>query len=319
MEQRRSLALKVGAFVLAGTVVAFVVLVVLGLQRHWFTPKITFRAGFSDVAGLREGAPVRLAGRDVGLVTGIEFSDDPDPARAVVVAFKVPRQHAGRIRADSVASIGSQGLLGDKLLDLTLGDPAAPPAGDGAWLTGLPPQTLEGTLGRADDAIGEATRALAAARRVVERVEQGPGTLHALLYEDDLHRDAARAVAHADRLVRAVDPKEVHRVVGNLERASAKVAEAADSTAVVAETVKKGRGTLGGLVMDPTLYEETKRIMANIRRNRVLSALARYVISRDEPVDIMDASPATVEIVPRRAPKPAPAIRRVKGTEPARH
>ena len=312
MEERRALAVKVGAFVVVATLLMFLVVVLLGSERLWFAEKVTIRAAFPDVSGLKEGATVRLAGRDVGIVQDIRFSDDPDPARAVIVTFRVPKTHARRIRADSTARIASQGLLGDKLLDLSLGSKEQPEVEDGAFLTGIPPVGLDQTIRAANSAIAEAEKTLAAARRIVEHVEEGPGTLHALLYEDDLHDAATRAVRRADRLIGAVSPEDVQRVVGNLDRATTAVADTADAIdrvalrrasrdiAEITNHVKQGRGTLGGLLMDPSLYEETKRVVVNIRRNRVMRALTRFVISKDEPAEIMDAQPDDVKVVPRK-------------------
>ena len=311
MEQRRSLALKVGIFVVAAAVLAFLVVVIIGKERLWFADKITLRAAFPDVAGLQEGATVRLAGRDVGIVTDITFSDDPDPGRAVIVAFRLPARHARRIHTDSRARIGSLGLLGDKLLEVDLGSTSAPPIQHGAFLQGEPVQDLDQTLRAVDRVVEEARGMVAAGRRVVEQVERGPGSLHAVLYEDDLHAAALGVVERADRLVSSVPPGEIRRVVGNVARASDAVAATAESVdrealrrasqdvAAITADVRKGRGTLGGLLMDPTLYEETKRILADVRRNRVLKALARYLISREEPAREMDGSPVDVKVVPR--------------------
>jgi phospholipid/cholesterol/gamma-HCH transport system substrate-binding protein len=315
VEQPRAVALKVGAFVLVSTLLAFFVVVILGTERLWFAEKVTLKAAFPDVSGLKEGATVRLAGRDIGIVQGIQFSDDPDPARAVIVSFRVPAKHARRIKADSLARISSQGLLGDKLIDITLGSAHHPVAEDGAFLTGVPPQSLDQTIRAANGAIAEAEKTLAAARRIVEHVETGPGTLHALVYQDDLHESAKRAVRRADRLIAAVSPEEIQRVVGNVGRATDAVADAAGAidrdalrrasrdVAEIVSHVKQGRGTLGGLLMDPTLYEETKRVVTNIRRNRVMRALTRYVISKEEPGEVMDARPDDVKVVPRTLPR----------------
>ena len=57
--------------------------------------------------------------------------------------------------------------------------------------------------------------------------------------------------------------------------------------------------------MDPVLYEETKRILVNIRRNRILKTAARWVISKNDAEDVMDASPAAVTVKPRAGPVPA--------------
>jgi hypothetical protein len=96
-----------------------------------------------------------------------------------------------------------------------------------------------------------------------------------------------------------------------------RVRQVTEDVAGIVADVRAGRGTLGGLLVDPTLYEETKRILVNIRRNRVLKALARVVVSDEGDVEVMDAGPVLVR--PRHAPEPpAPSLRARSRPTPAR-
>ncbi|MFH0901293.1 MAG: hypothetical protein V2A73_11755, partial [Pseudomonadota bacterium] len=70
--------------------------------------------------------------------------------------------------------------------------------------------------------------------------------------------------------------KRLAEVSGSIDPAALDQA-AADLAAVLA-TVRSGKGSLGGLIMDPTLYEELKLFVSKVRRNRILRALARYSI-----------------------------------------
>lgn len=356
METTRRLALRVGALVVAGVVTSFVIILMLGRERMWFKEKVTYHAGFPDVAGLQVGAIVRLGGRDVGLVTDIDYGDPLDPPRALVVTFRMRAEYAERVRADTKATIATQGLLGDKLLSLNIGSPTAEPVPPGGWIPGEPPadtsqliaeatataKHAHNIMARLDEysagleeqgALEDASAALAGVRRIVERVEHGPGTAHSVIFDDALSRTAlatlrsgeaaarnlAAAGARASRILgvirldtptedllvdSALAAKRLAALAGSVDPAALRRASE-DLAAVVAE-VRAGRGTLGGLIMDPTLYEETKRVLVNIRRNRVLRALSRYLISRSSEEAVMDAAPDAVKIRPRKAPAPPP-------------
>ena len=120
-----SLQLRIGAFVLAALLVFLAIIYLLGAQARYFERKDTLLAEFTEVGGLIEGAAVRLAGVQIGRVTDVVLPGEP--GGKVRVTLTIARRFMGRIRRDSEARIVTQGLLGDKLVEITLGSPAAPP------------------------------------------------------------------------------------------------------------------------------------------------------------------------------------------------
>jgi phospholipid/cholesterol/gamma-HCH transport system substrate-binding protein len=335
MDVPRRLAVRVGVFAAASAAIGFVIILLIGSQGMLLSSKRRYHVSFPDVAGLREGAVVRLGGRDVGDVSEIHFGPLGDPERKLVVTVRVRESFADRVRLDSTARISSQGLLGDKLIELTLGSPAVPQVEDDGWLVGEPagdPSRLiasataatehaRNILMRFDEAtrdldarqtLEEVERTLRAVRHVAERIETGPGTAHELIFNEELAGSAKRAVRSVDRA--AVQGEKLiasaRRSADRLAEVTAavdpsKVKKVTDDVAHIVGEVRAGRGTLGGLIIDPTLYEETKRILVNIRRNRVLKAVARLVISDEMPQELMDGNPPVVR--PRHAPEVLPS------------
>src|SRR5882724_2768424 len=114
--------LRVGAFVLAGLIVTGIVVFLIGDEKRLFESKVTFHTSFSDVQGLKTGAPVRLGGIDIGNVFRIAHSDDPSDTR-LYVDMHVVKREAVRVREDTVARVSSKGLLGDKMRELSVGKP----------------------------------------------------------------------------------------------------------------------------------------------------------------------------------------------------
>ena len=123
--------LRVGAFVLAGLVVAGIVVFMIGDEKRFFDAKIIYQTSFSDVQGLKTGAPVRLGGIDIGAVSRIRHGDDAADNR-IYVDLKIAKHEAVRVHQDSVAHIENKGLLGDKMIQVTPGSansPLVPPEG----------------------------------------------------------------------------------------------------------------------------------------------------------------------------------------------
>ena len=120
MERDRSLEIKVGLFVGMGLVLGLATLLLLGSEQNLFERNYPIQASFQDISGMRTGAAVRLAGMDVGLVTQINFSRDLGDKR-VELLMRVAERYRERIRKDTIASIKTQGVLGDKYISLSLG------------------------------------------------------------------------------------------------------------------------------------------------------------------------------------------------------
>src|SRR5919202_934237 len=110
MPRTRSLAwaeLKIGIVAVAALALAAMIIIAVGGQGGFFFQQYELYTKFPDVKGLKTGAVVRVAGVEVGKVTGIEFS-----GAEVQVVLKVNDKMKQRITTDSRASIGSLSLLG---------------------------------------------------------------------------------------------------------------------------------------------------------------------------------------------------------------
>lgn len=339
---------------------AMLVLVIglLGRASGIFASRVTLHTSFSDINGLVVGAVVRLAGVDIGTVDAIRFDGDPRN-KAVHVALRVQRRYLDRIRADSVARLASKGLLGDLIVNVSLGSPEAPPlrngdrlrSAEGADLAEMARSLKEALAGVQKLAAGlderlrlvltpqaaqDLGRAVHATANLLEKVEKGDGLLHALIYRADMTRDAAgllasgragadRLAAAAGRLDRALlslerGPGALHEllygekgrrlldellaavgeiddVVGEVRRGRGllhaavydedagqlvkDLAETARLLRGLAQETQQGKGTIGGLLKDPTVYEDLKMALGRVTRNRLLRAVLRYVIKED--------------------------------------
>lgn len=154
-------------------------------------------------------------------------------------------------------------------------------------------------------------------RSITEQVKTGPGIAHAVLYDGELSSNAAGAVAELERDLRAVregngiaraiiyGDDKTQQIMSNVNAMSG------DLRSIVAG-IKAGKGTLGGLLVDPSIYEDLKSAIGNVERNEVLRALVRYSIKADEskPKALPSSTLASPEWTPARA-------RRVSGAHPS--
>jgi phospholipid/cholesterol/gamma-HCH transport system substrate-binding protein len=359
--------LKVGIFVLVGLLLTTLGVFVIGGEEHFWQSKVTYGASFHDVAGLKPGSPVQLGGVDVGTVSSVKHSHDASDTR-IHVKLSIVRTEAVRLREGTVATIENKGLLGDKMLTLTVPDPAAPelpangelkseepldlskyvekidrisetaqkvlnnieaasrPFADARFsedakgvvsslnqiLTGvvksdsaahrllLDPhegERVDRLLADLDVASAQFSGAMADVHEVTTQVKTGPGLAHAVVYDGEVSKSAAgalselhedlRAIRQGNGLARAIiygDDGGQH-VMKNLDAMS-------DDLRQIVARVREGKGTLGGLLVDPSVYEDIKSAVGNVERNEVLRALVRYSLKADEERPRAQAAPA---------------------------
>jgi phospholipid/cholesterol/gamma-HCH transport system substrate-binding protein len=346
--------LKVGLFVIMGLALTMVAVFLIGSTSQLWVAKAGYRTAFHDVAGLKSGAPVRMGGIDIGQVTGVDVGPDPKDTR-VFVSMSIDKKDAARIKIDTVARVSNKGLLGDRMIELTVGNPEAAAQDPNQLIASEEPsdmfsaanrlaaetqQTIKSLQplaqalgdpkfssdikGSAEDihalldavAHGDGTmHHLFFDRRTADRLDQllttsnetgtrvnavladfqdigdhlrqGPGIAHALVYDGEISKDTAgtlselhqdlEAIRKGNGLAHAIlygDDSTQH-VMSNLNAIS-------DDMRTIVANVKAGRGTIGALLVDPTVYEDIKSAVGNVERNEVLRALVRYSIKADE-------------------------------------
>ncbi len=125
------------------------------------------------------------------------------------------------------------------------------------------------------------------ARDVAEHLKSGPGLAHALVYDGEISQNAAGAVAEVHKDLEAIrtgnglahsiiyGDDDTQHVMGNVNAMS-------DDLRSLVHDVRQGKGTLGALLVDPSVYEDIRALVGNVERNEVLRALVRYSIKADE-------------------------------------
>src|SRR6478609_2000676 len=366
---------KVGAFTIAGLLIVGLVVFMIGEERKLFESKLRYNASFQDVQGLRRGSPVRMGGVDIGSVTEVAYGEVAEDKR-IHVKMDIVRGEARRIRQDSLAVIEGKGLLGDKMITITVGNQKVPqipvggevPSKDGDDVTQLmsklgtitgqvekvvnnlekttnsladdklqgdlkgsvesingilksvdsgdgyvgklikspeESQRLSRVMQNLENATAQLNKTTASINAILARVEQGPGLAHEVLYGDESSKAVAQFGGAADELrltlkglregngiARSIiyGDEGSQQMVANLNQMSG------DLKQIVAD-MKSGKGTLGALLVDPSVYEDLKVVLGNVERNKALRALVRYSIRRDGAapgVEVRDPAPTVV-------------------------
>ncbi len=301
MNEKRETAVKfrVGVFVLVALAAFLGAVYALGARAKLFEARYTIHADFTEVGGLVEGATVRLAGVQIGRVSAVNLP--PQPGGKVRVDLTIARRFSDRIRKNSVARIETQGLLGDRIVEITVGRReraagrpwrSAGLARSGRLRAGHRRRRRDGeerrrarrracarrrTRCNKSKMIEDAAATVNKLGRVVDQVEHGRGWAHTLLYEEPIAlRRLNELIATTQALLERVEKGQgaAGVLVSPESTASAKRFVAAmDRISAMVEQPEREPGLLPGLLFDPkykAVLDDLKVVTHNLRlRSRI--------------------------------------------------
>jgi phospholipid/cholesterol/gamma-HCH transport system substrate-binding protein len=292
--------LRVGLFVLVALIIlAMGIFYVTGQSGFW-VPKYRVRAYLPEAKELQDGAPVSLDGLNVGNVESINLTPHPsDKQHNITIVMRITQRYRDQIRTDSTARLVTQGLLGNRYVDITRGVTGTeiPPGGVvpsgqvhemsdvvergydvvqnlGVLSTQINDMVAEvrrgqGTIGKfvTDPSIYNHLNGSAAkVDAMLTSIQEGNGSVGKLVATDELYNRVNSAVSKVDDVVGAV--RDQKGTMGKLiydPAIAESVKEMADKGNGLLADVRAGKGSLGKFVTDDTAYNNLRDASANVR------------------------------------------------------
>lgn len=282
----------VGIFVVGSLAALLVMVLIIAQQERLWEEHVEYKAVFKNVSGLKTGSEVRLAGVTVGNVKSMVI----DSQGQIIVTFEVVGKYRGQIRQDSRATIGFQGLLGDKSLDLTPGSPTQPEIVAKGEVPSIEPiditevftkvapslekvQKLLDNLIEISEAISKPdsgfNKSMHEVGQIISKINQGKGSLGQLLNDPALYRDSSRAVANIRKVTTALegnkgalgalinDPSfkgNLEKTLANLESATSRLPGLLKKAEAFVEQLNKaGKGLPGLVTTGETMVEDVDK------------------------------------------------------------
>jgi phospholipid/cholesterol/gamma-HCH transport system substrate-binding protein len=250
-------AAAVGAFVIAGILLFGAGLFLIGDRRMLFSDTFEMYAEFANIAGLQDGAKVRVAGMDAGEVEGIHVP--PGPSASFRVKLRVREDLHPLIRIDSVATIQTDGLVGNKFVQVDAGTDQAAVLPPGGTVRSREPFDLSAMLQRMTETVDLVTATI---QDLKNGLDQALGSV----------TDAAK---QAQDLMNEVGT-EARTIMASAQRVSR------DLGAIV-NNARQGKGTVGKFLTDDALYASARNLVADAEKAvanlREASADARAAIA----------------------------------------
>lgn len=229
----------VGIFVIVGVLLFGGGLFLIGDRRQLFESSFVVGTEFANVSGLQNGANVRVSGLDAGEVLSIEVP--PGPEAKFRVTMRVVERVRPLVRSDSVATIQTDGIVGNKIVAISAGSSEATVVAENGMIPSQEPLELADLLEKGSEAFDT----------LYESV---------LSVKDDFEetmRLTAEMARHADDLFEA-SSDELRAMASSGRRL-------ADNAEAISRRVREGEGTLGKLLEDDRLYEQTTEIAEDVR------------------------------------------------------
>lgn len=256
MPRTRSLAwaeLKFGLIAVFALVMSGLLIFAVGGSGGFFWQNYPLKVRFPNVAGLKSGSPVRVAGVEVGSVADVELV--PDGAE---VWFNVVDDMRPLITNRSSAKIGSISLLGEGAVDIEAG-PGGTPIPDWGYVpTGKAAPTIAELTEQAGDGIADVTALL-------KDLRAGKGTVGKLLTDESLYSDFNSLLAAADRVTRNIaDGKGTMGKLANDPKVYDELNASVANLNAITSKLRKGEGSLGQLLNDPALAKSLNTTTTNL-------------------------------------------------------
>jgi phospholipid/cholesterol/gamma-HCH transport system substrate-binding protein len=266
---------RVGLAVFVALIVLAVAIFFIGETGAIFGERYQLTTLMPSANGLIEGANVRLAGQDVGKVEVISFvpvAERRHPDHVLQITLAIDRAVAEQIRRDSEARIRTQGLLGDKIIDVTPGSPEATVLVEGDTLPSSVAVDYEQMLASASALVDDLAVMLRNFRSIADTILAGRGTAGRLLMDTTLYVELLNTSRSLNSFLGAVGRGE-----GALAQLAQDDALYDDLRSVIAgldtltAALVSGDGTLSRLLTDESLYVELSSTSA--RADSLLAAL----------------------------------------------
>jgi phospholipid/cholesterol/gamma-HCH transport system substrate-binding protein len=218
--------IKLGTFVMAGLLFLVILLYMIGKNRSWFGATYVLKARFENIQGVVAGNNVRFSGIQAGTVKKVKILNDT----VIEVTMIIEKKMQAIIRKNAIVSIGTDGLVGNKVVNISPVKKPAEFAIDGDILVtrkAVNTDEMLQTLNKTNNDVGAIAADL---KTTVQRINNS-SALWALLNDQSIPQDLRLAVA-------------------NIKAATGKAGSMADNLNIIVMNVKNGKGSVGAILTD---------------------------------------------------------------------
>lgn len=301
---------KLGLFVILGTLIFSVSLYFIGDKENLFEKTFKVNAVFENVNGLQEGNNVRFSGINVGTVKGITIIDE----NSVLVEIALKKDVVEFVKKDAIVSIGTDGLMGNKLVNIGSGSPESLLVKVNDTLPTLPSPITEDVIRKLELSNNNIVVITKSLMDILNEIQNGKGTISNLISDtsmaknldltfESLKRSSIKTALILDKIEKQVNyinlgegslgevltdtvfAQNIKIMMEELMEASKNTREITEETQLLLENVKNGHGAAGTILNDTSFSSSLEESIESIRLgsesfNRNMEALENSIFLR---------------------------------------
>jgi phospholipid/cholesterol/gamma-HCH transport system substrate-binding protein len=237
MKKSSNYTWKLGMFVLLGLTLFVVTIYFIGKNKNMFASTFHLKSQFKNVSGLKVGNNVRFSGINIGTVKNIEFVSDS----AVVVDLIIKEEIQKFIKKDAIASIGSDGLMGDKVITISPGTSSNEIVKDNATIASTKAVELEDLMKGLRKSVDNAQIITMQLSEFSVKINKGKGALNKVLTDEEF-------------------AKGLDKTIANLQSSS-------DEFVVFTKNMNDKNGTLSKLMTNPSYANSIEKTLNNLEKS----------------------------------------------------
>jgi phospholipid/cholesterol/gamma-HCH transport system substrate-binding protein len=260
---------RLGLFIAGGLTIFVIAIFIIGKQQNLFNPVFKVTTNFFNVSGLQVGNNVRFSGINVGTVDNIKIINDS----TVQVDLLIRRDVQQFIKADSEATISSEGIIGDRVIMITQGSFEAEMAQDGQHITSIEPIETDAIMANLQSSAVNADVITKQLAEIMVNINTGEGVIGRLIQDTTMAENISLTIANIKKSSEGID-ETVEVTKKNLfefmEKLQLTVATTEIATVALGEIMTKinsGEGTLGMLIQDTTVSNTLNRTLINLEQS----------------------------------------------------
>ena len=252
-----------GIFISLLLIVSGVTIFMLNKENPLFSKRIFIKTEVANAQNLKEGAALQLKGIKIGSVRSIQFQD----VNTLVITLGVSSSYKEWVKKDATMNFKTQGILGDKFLEITGGTPESPSIQEGDFIITKESNQFEHIITKSEDVMVAAGSILTKFDKILSSIENN--RLEKILM------NLENLSANTNKLMSSMNDKNIAISIANFKQSS-------ESMSKISKQIQEGPGTLHALIYDQGLHEDLRSLVGGANRSKVLKYFIRESIKKGE-------------------------------------
>ena len=270
MKKNISSKIRLGIFISLGLAVFVVAIYFIGERQQLFRSTFRLSGVFRDVGGLQAGNNVRLSGINVGTIDNVSIISDTS-VRVVILVDESARKF---IRKDAVASIGSEGLMGNKVLIINPGTGGKKIIEDNDTIATTQPTEIDEILKSLKTTIDNTSYITGDLAKIATNIESGKGTIGRLMMDSSWRQNIQSTIINLKEgsvgfRVFMDKADELDEILTSLKTTIDNTSNITNDLAKISNSIESGRGTIGKLLMDPSAAQNLDSTFKNLKEGSI--------------------------------------------------